>query len=584
MLWNIDLEIQRNLTHLGAYDMLQELKAMFSKQAEQELLQTVREFHTCKQEEGQSVSTHVLKMKGYIDNLERLCQPVGKNLATVNELHAMLKLHEDTLPKKDANPALRAIRAGFRKTRKINLIKLLKGVMGLRGSNGNRAAVEAIGSYHLELPTGLVIVLNNCHYAPSITRGVISVSRLYDDSFINRFDENNVLSVSKNNLFYFVVVPRDGIFEIDIGYGFTQTYGVNYEETFSPVADIRAIRILIAIAAYYDYEIWQMDVKTAFLNGHLSEEVYMEQPEGFVNPKYPNHNPGEEHWTAVKNILKYLRNTKDMFLVLIGWKSTKQSIFATSSTDAEYIAAFDASKEAVWIRKFISGLGIVPTIEEPISMYCDNTRAIAIAKDDGVTKGVRLNESRCFTVSAMRKHIESFTLSTDAEKIRWNNLIPIKLNILTWRISLDRIPTRSNLDSRGIDLDSISCPVCNDEIETSQHLLIDCSIAKSSWILVSKWWGFHDYPKDLPSLIKWADNTNLPTKSARIFDAVVQTTLWAIWNLRNRICFDSKPPRKDLIGNDIKLLSHLWISHRSRNCKPCWLNWTSDPAIACSYL
>ncbi|GKC79250.1 retrotransposon protein, putative, ty1-copia subclass [Tanacetum coccineum] len=51
--------------------------------------------------------------------------------------------------------------------------------------------------------------------------------------------------------------------------GFTQTYGVYYEETFSPVADIRAIRILIAIAAFYDYEIWQMDVKTSFLNEHL---------------------------------------------------------------------------------------------------------------------------------------------------------------------------------------------------------------------------------------------------------------------------------------------------------------------------
>ncbi|GKB39329.1 hypothetical protein Tco_0884271 [Tanacetum coccineum] len=73
----------------------------------------------------------------------------------------------------------------------------------------------------------------------------------------------------------------------------------------------------------------------------------------------------------------------------VDWKSTKQSIFATSSTDAEYIAAFDASKEAVWIRKFISRLGIVLTIEEPISMYCDNTGAIAIAKDDGVTKGAR---------------------------------------------------------------------------------------------------------------------------------------------------------------------------------------------------
>nr|GEZ08084.1 retrovirus-related Pol polyprotein from transposon TNT 1-94 [Tanacetum cinerariifolium] len=72
----------------------------------------------------------------------------------------------------------------------------------------------------------------------------------------------------------------------------------------------------------------------------------------------------------------------------VDWKSTKQSIFATSSTDAEYIAAFNASKEAVWIRKFIYGLGIVPTIEEPISMYCDNTGAIAIAKDDGITKGL----------------------------------------------------------------------------------------------------------------------------------------------------------------------------------------------------
>nr|GEU60626.1 hypothetical protein [Tanacetum cinerariifolium] len=103
-------------------------------------------------------------------------------------------------------------------------------------------------------------------------------------------------------------------------------------------------------------------------------------------------NPGDAHWTAVKNILKYLRNTKDMFLVYGGavdWKSTKQSIFATSSTYADYIAIFDASKEAVWIHKFIFRLGVVPTIKEPINMYCDNTRAIAIVKDHEVTKGAR---------------------------------------------------------------------------------------------------------------------------------------------------------------------------------------------------
>ncbi|GKG11011.1 retrotransposon protein, putative, ty1-copia subclass, partial [Tanacetum coccineum] len=69
---------------------------------------------------------------------------------------------------------------------------------------------------------------------------------------------------------------------VNVAKGYTQLYGVDYEETFSPVADIRAIRVLISIAAYYDYEIWQMDVKTAFLNGYLNEDIYMVQPEGFV--------------------------------------------------------------------------------------------------------------------------------------------------------------------------------------------------------------------------------------------------------------------------------------------------------------
>nr|GEZ14267.1 hypothetical protein [Tanacetum cinerariifolium] len=68
---------------------------------------------------------------------------------------------------------------------------------------------------------------------------------------------------------------------------FTQTYGVDYEETFSPVADIRAIRILIAIAAFYDYEIWQMDVKIVLLNGYLDEDIFMVYPEGFVDPNHP---------------------------------------------------------------------------------------------------------------------------------------------------------------------------------------------------------------------------------------------------------------------------------------------------------
>jgi hypothetical protein len=70
--------------------------------------------------------------------------------------------------------------------------------------------------------------------------------------------------------------------------GFRQVQGVDYDDTFSPVVMFKSIRILLAIAAFHDYEIWQMDVKTVFLNGNIDEELYMMQPKGFVDPKDAN--------------------------------------------------------------------------------------------------------------------------------------------------------------------------------------------------------------------------------------------------------------------------------------------------------
>ncbi|GJZ80760.1 hypothetical protein Tco_0645754 [Tanacetum coccineum] len=71
------------------------------------------------------------------------------------------------------------------------------------------------------------------------------------------------------------------------------------------------------------------------------------------------------------------------------WKSSKQSTTTMSATEAEYIAASEAAMEAVWIRKFISWLGIVPTINEPIKMFCDNSAALHFANEPGVQKGAR---------------------------------------------------------------------------------------------------------------------------------------------------------------------------------------------------
>nr|GEU32166.1 putative reverse transcriptase, RNA-dependent DNA polymerase [Tanacetum cinerariifolium] len=247
--------------------------------------------------------------------------------------------------------------------------------------------------------------------------------------------------------------------------GYTQTLRIDYEETLSPVAYIKAIRILISIAAFYDYEIWKMNVKTAFLNGYLSKEVYMEQHDDFVNLKYPNRvcklkhsiyglKQASRRWNKrfdneikkfgftqnhdepcvylkasrsnitflilyvddilimgnnipmlqdiksyigsahIEKILKryHIENSKLKSIPIQGvvdWKRAKQSIFATSSIEAEYIATYDASKEVVWVRKFIFRLGVVPIIEDLINMYCDNTGEITIANESGITKDAR---------------------------------------------------------------------------------------------------------------------------------------------------------------------------------------------------
>ncbi|KAI3744875.1 hypothetical protein L1987_57971 [Smallanthus sonchifolius] len=288
----------------------------------------------------------------------------------------------------------------------------------------------------------------------------------------------------------------------------------------------KSIRILLAIAAYYDYEIWIMDVKTMFLNGHLTEDVYMVQPKGFEDLKNPNKvcklnksmyglKQASESWNLrfdqktkefgfVKNedepcVYKKESGSHVIFLILyvddillignhipmlkdvkswlgkcfamkdlgdvayiLGIKiyrdrskqliglsqstyidkfirrffmqdskrgslpmvhgtilnnkqcpqsdedkkkmervpyasaigsimytmlctrfdvSIKQSVVAQSTTESEYIAVSEVANEAAWMKKLIADLGVMPSIQKPIEILCDNTDAIAQAKE-----------------------------------------------------------------------------------------------------------------------------------------------------------------------------------------------------------
>src|SRR6266516_6124535 len=74
-----------------------------------------------------------------------------------------------------------------------------------------------------------------------------------------------------------------------VAQGYTQIEGVDFDETFAPVARLESIRLLLGVACILKFKIFQLDVKSAFLNGYLHEEVYIEQPKGFIDPTHTDH-------------------------------------------------------------------------------------------------------------------------------------------------------------------------------------------------------------------------------------------------------------------------------------------------------
>ncbi|GJR27467.1 retrotransposon protein, putative, ty1-copia subclass [Tanacetum coccineum] len=399
-------ELHRQFENSLPYDMIKELKSMFEKQAGVERFDLIQTFHACKQEDGKPVSTYVLKMKGYVEQLECLSYVLPQDISvglilngitsdfagfvrnynnmrkTVGELHALLIEYEKGKgkvkskgkdksyiskpknpkpsakehPSKDEAchcckeetqkkimgyyfcfpPENKIVVARYAKFLEKNLTSQEisrraeelekiqdedtspskntsdipmevdgfeppqeKVVLIRRSARTHRAPdrlclnveVEEHSLRDLNEPTNYKVTMLASESDESLDAMNVEMQSMKDNQVCRLVDlPPNYKTIGSKWLFKKKKDMDGNVHTYKahlVAKGFTQTNRVDYEETFSPITDIRAIRILIAITAFYYYEIWQMDVKTAFLNGYLDEDIYMVQHEGFLDPNHP---------------------------------------------------------------------------------------------------------------------------------------------------------------------------------------------------------------------------------------------------------------------------------------------------------
>ncbi|GJR39169.1 retrovirus-related pol polyprotein from transposon TNT 1-94 [Tanacetum coccineum] len=190
-----------------------------------------------------------------------------------------------------------------------------------------------------------------------------------------------------------------------VAQGFRQEEGIDFEESFALVARIEAIRIFVANTANKNMTIFQMDVKTAFLNGELKEEVYVAQPEGFVDQEYPSHiflisqhfskgavdptlftrkaendlllaKPTEKYLNAVKHIFRYLKETINMG----HWYSKDTDMSLTAYVDANHAGCQDTRRSTSGSAQFLGDKLLTDYGFQfnKIPLYCDNKSVIAL--------------------------------------------------------------------------------------------------------------------------------------------------------------------------------------------------------------
>ncbi|GJV75699.1 RNA-directed DNA polymerase, eukaryota [Tanacetum coccineum] len=190
-----------------------------------------------------------------------------------------------------------------------------------------------------------------------------------------------------------------------------------------------------------------------------------------------------------------------------------------------------------------------------------------------------LESDGVFSVASIRKEIDGNRFQDISLPTRWIKSVPIKVNIIAWKVKSNALPTRFNISRRGMDIDSIVCPICNAGVESTNHIFFQCVVVRQIMRKISSWWNI-DY-SDVNSYEEWRVwlvSIRIQSKLKGVLEGVYYGLWWYMWNFRNKLLFDKKIPEKALIFDNLVSSSFYWCKFR---CKASfkWDDWLKNPYI-----
>ncbi|GJT74575.1 RNA-directed DNA polymerase, eukaryota, reverse transcriptase zinc-binding domain protein [Tanacetum coccineum] len=177
-----------------------------------------------------------------------------------------------------------------------------------------------------------------------------------------------------------------------------------------------------------------------------------------------------------------------------------------------------------------------------------------------------LDGSGDFSVASIRSKIDTILLpSISCSATKWIKYVPIKVNVLAWKVKQDALPTRFNLSRRGMPINIIACPICDHGAESSSHLFFACPLATQLGCKISLWWNLpYADIVSYPEWLSWIGSLRISLKRKIILEGVFYVMWWLLWNYRNMLLFYARKSSKAKIFDDIVSKSFYWCKFRCK--------------------